>query len=245
MKKYLPLFLFLLGLAVLAGVYFFVIRGREEVVTEEEGPLVEIVLEQRPIASLTPSDDGHWLTLKVEKIVIDAASMDYELLYTLPDGRTQGVPGTIMLEGQGEIERELLLGSESSGKFRYDEGVEQGTLTLRFRNEKGSLIAKFSTQFHLQSGTRELTSLDNRFSYTLSKTPSETFFLTMEVFGIPYTLTGSLNLGPYGIFAGEEVVFAGEVGLDSGQIYRWDGSSWERLESGASSDIGLFVSTTE
>ena len=158
MKRFLPIFLVLLGILVLAGVYFFVIKGKKEtdVVQEEETARIEVPLGERPVASLTPSSDGHWLKMVIEKIAIDAATLDYELLYKLPDGRTQGVPGTIKLEGQDSIERDLLLGSESSGKFRYDEGVENGTLTLRFRNQKGKLIVKFATEFHLQSETSSL-----------------------------------------------------------------------------------------
>ncbi len=164
-KKFLPLILLLLGIIVVIGAYFFVTRNKdEEGATEDETSLIEVSLSDRPITSLTPSDDGHWLTLLVERITIDAASLDYELLYKLPDGRTQGVPGSITLKGEDEIERELLLGSESSGKFRYDEGVDKGTLTLRFRNDKGKLIAKFSTEFALLSGVSELASIDGDFT---------------------------------------------------------------------------------
>jgi hypothetical protein len=137
-KKYLPIALVVLGLLVLVAVYFLVIKGgTDEVAEDDESALVEVSLADSPVASLTPTADGHWLNMVVTKLnpmveMHNAATMDYELLYKLPDGRTQGVPGTIKLTGQESIENDLLLGSESSGKFRYDEGVEQGTFTLRF-----------------------------------------------------------------------------------------------------------------
>jgi len=68
--------------------------------------------------------------------VTGAASMDYELIYSTSDGGQQGVPGTVKLTGT-DIDRPLLLGSESSGKYRYDAGVEQGTMTLKFRDASG------------------------------------------------------------------------------------------------------------
>ncbi|MCH7641286.1 hypothetical protein IID22_03760 [Patescibacteria group bacterium] len=244
MKKFLPVFLFLLGVVVLVGVYFLVIKGKkEEPTTEEETALVETPLEKRPIASLTPSSDGHWLKLLIEKIVIDAASLDYELLYKLPDGRTQGVPGTIKLTGQKEIERDLLLGSESSGKFRYDEGVERGTLTLRFRNDTGKLIAKFSTEFHLQSETNELTSTDGVFKYTLDKS-SKAFFVTMETFGVPDDPPGEVIDGPYGVFSSSSTVLPGEMGLGGGAPYLWDGTEWIKLEEFQSPAVGIFIVTS-
>ncbi len=245
MKRYLPLLLFLIGVLVLAGVYFFVLRKPATEETEEEEGLMEVSLIDRPIASLTPTQDGHWLKLRIEKLLSGADSLDYELLYTLPDGRTQGVPGTITLKGESEIERDLLLGSESSGKFRYDEGVETGTLTLRFRNEKGKLLAKFSTKFHLQSAESELTSVDEKLVYTLAKIPSKTFFVTMETFGIPKAPPGEVSAGPYGIFSSGKSAYPGTVELSGGTIYTLKGGSWTKLEAGKADDIGIFIAVSE
>ena len=243
MKKFLPVILFLVGIGVLVGVYFLVIKGRgDEAGSDDESALQEVSLNARPVTSLTPSEDGHWLKLEVEKIVIDAATLDYELLYKLPDGRTQGVPGTIKLEGKGELERDLLLGSESSGKFRYDEGVKEGTLTLRFRNDKGKLIAKFVTGFHLQSDDLNLNLVDGVFSYTLDDT-SDSYFVTMETFGVPES-PDNVSSGPYGVFSSSSAAHPGEVELN-GKISRWDGDEWKALEEASSSDIGIFVGTSE
>ncbi|MEK7497926.1 MAG: hypothetical protein AAB656_03335, partial [Patescibacteria group bacterium] len=122
MKKYLPIVLFIVGLLVLVGVYFFIIKGKSAGGDSEDLIVAEIPVGERPSASLTPSMDGHWLKMEVSDIKVKGAeSMDYELLYKIGDGRTQGVPGTIELKGQSSIERNLLLGSESSGKFKYDD----------------------------------------------------------------------------------------------------------------------------
>ncbi len=237
MKKYLPLILLILGLGI-ATAAFFIFRGRDDEIVDDTSSMIEVALEDRPIASLVPTDDGHWLNLTIEKLEIDAMSLDYELLYKLPDGRTQGVPGTIKLKGESKIERELLLGSESSGKFRYDEGVENGTLTLRFRNEKGKLLAKFTTDFALLSDTKKLASVDGEFEATLNSS-SEDFFVVMEVFGVPDALPAEIESGPFGVFASSGDDLEGSVKL-SGSEFTWDGTKW-------TSDIefatGLFIGT--
>jgi len=242
MKKFLPAILFLLGVAVFAGVYFFVIRKDSSTELESEEPVAEIPFEKRPMASLTPTKDGHWLKMVIDGIKIDAVSLDYELLYKVADGRTQGVPGSIKLTGMTKIERELLLGSESSGKFRYDEGVEEGTLTLRFRNDKGKLVGKLSTNFHLQSGTTELTSIDGKFIYTLSSIPKSVHFVTMETFGVTTAPNGTVSVGPYGVFASDTSKYPGEINLANAQ--RWTGTKWE-VVSKLSSDVGIFVVASE
>ena len=246
MKKFLPLILFVVGLAVFVTAYFVFIRGKKAQNIGEEGGgtvAVEVALGDRPVTSLTPSSDGHWLKLKIDKIKIKADSLDYELLYELPDGRTQGVPGTIKLGSQVSIERDLLLGSESSGKFRYDEGVREGNLTLRFRNNEGKLVAKFATKFHLQSKTNSLASLEGNFSYNLTKVPTKTFFVTMQTFGIGSSAPAEIKEGPYGVFSSIKDSASGKVTMNSSTIYRWDGSSWTKLSSGTASGVGIFIGT--
>lgn len=245
-KKYFPLVLIVLALGILTTIVL-VVRSRNNSVpqTGEVTTVQEVSLEKRPIASLTPSADGHWLTLVIEKLTIKAESMDYELLYDLPDGRTQGVPGTISLKSEEKIERKLLLGSESSGKFRYDEGVKEGQLTIRFRDGKGKLVAKFTTKFHLQNLAKILTSIDEKFSFTPTKGGTKDFFVTMETFGIPANPPGTVSSGPYGIFSSATSPIAGTVSLGTGSIYMGNGNKWEKLGGGKASNIGIFLLTSE
>lgn len=222
-KKYLPVILLGVGLVVLVLVFVLIKNKKSDVVEDDSNVLVEVSFKDRPFASLTPTSDGHYINLKIDKITLPkAVSLDYELLYTLPDGRTQGVPGTVDLKGQTSFERKLLLGSESNGKFRYDEGVADGSLTVRLRNSKGKLLAKFSTKWHLQSSDSELTSIDQNFTYKLDKTPKGMYFVTMETFGLPVSeALSSVEGGPYGIFASDTLPSGSAEGwkVVSGNIF--------------------------
>lgn len=246
MKKYLPIAIFVLGLVVLVGGGIFVLSRRGGSGGEdEEAFLRDIPLSERPFTSLTPSEDGHWLNMVIDAIkVADAKTLDYELAYKVPDGRTQGVPGKVPLGGQNKIERKLLLGSESSGKFRYDEGVEEGTLTLRLRNDQGKLIGKLVTSFHLQKDVKELTSIDGKFKYTLDEEPKDTFFVTMSTFGLPEAV-GEVLDGPFGMFASKSGPYPGRydfVGSSSYNPRYYGGKGWgEPYEKPRSTDIGVFV----
>lgn len=201
MKKFLPVILLGLGLLVVIGGIIVVFKNSgKSSSTEDENTLVpELPASQRPVITLTPtnnpkdpkSDFGKMLDLKVQKINIpDAVSMDYELIYTTGTGVQQGVPGTVKLDGN-DIDRPLLLGSESSGKFRYDVGVEKGTITFRFRNAKGKLMGKLSGEWHLQTDTTELTSTDGVFKYTLDKLAKGVYFIVMTDFKDGYSVFAS------------------------------------------------------
>lgn len=246
-KKYLPIILIVVALGILTSV-ILIVRSRNKVapVGNDTGVAKEVTLSDRPIASLTPSTDGHWLTLGVDKIKIKAETMDYELLYQLPDGRTQGVPGTVDVKGKDNFKTDpLLLGSESSGRYRYDEGVEEGSLTLRFRDGKGKLIAKFSTKFHLQSGDKELTSVEKDFSYSFGRAPGKEFFVTMQTFGIPTDAPVEVTAGPFGIFTSSASAIPGKVTLGTASIYMADGGKWQKLDNGSASNVGIFIGTAE
>lgn len=244
MRKYLPFILLGVGIVVLI-VVFLIVKNKNKAPVEVEDTVVTLSLNEKPVASLTPSADGHWLKLSLSKILASAASLDYELLYQLPDGRTQGVPGTIKLTGQDKIERDLLMGSESSGKFRYDEGVKEGTLTIRFRNDKGKLMTKLTTKFALLSKTKELKSIDEKFGYTLSSLNPKDFFVVMETFGLPSSegVSAEVTAGPFGIFTSSKNVVSGTVLLEGTNIYSYSGSSWTKLVSAKSSNTGIFIGT--
>lgn len=219
MKKYLPLIL--LGFGLLAVLIVFILvksSKKSDSVDDQDAAVPELPVEQRPVVALIPTNnpaipgsDGHWLDFKVQKIAVaGAVSMDYELIYSTGSGGQQGVPGTVKLDGK-DVDRMLLLGSESSGKFRYDVGVETGTMTLRFRNEKGKLIGKLSTQFHLQSGVTELGSADNVFKYTLDKMAKGVFFVTMQTFKDPEASMVVVSQAGYSVFASDGKPHAGKV----------------------------------
>ncbi len=213
MKKYIPAILVGLGVLIVAavGIWIFKISKAPASPTGTVENIPELPQSQWPAVSLTPTSDakapnslGRFLDFKVENInVPSAASMDYLLVYSTSDGGQQGVPGTVKLTG-GDIERKLLLGSESSGKYRYDAGVNRGTMTITFRNAGGKSLGKLSTVFSLQTDTAVLSSADGKFTYTLNKIPKNVFFVTMITFIEP---KASPNLviykNGYGIFSSD------------------------------------------
>lgn len=210
------------GIVIIVAVVGLLIRGTNKTSdtsdTSNDSANAPILSEsQWPAISLTPTENpdvsgsmGHWLDFKVEKInVAKAASMDYLLVYSTSDGGQQGVPGSVKLTGDS-VEKKLLLGSESSGKYRYDAGVETGTMTITFRDSNGKSLGKLTTDFHLQSGVTELTSVDAIFKYTLTKTAKNVYFVTMKTYAEP-AATSVVWQNTYGVFASDGAAHAGTV----------------------------------
>jgi hypothetical protein len=245
MKKLFPVVLLILGIFVAIGVFFLMknknAKAPEGLDTDTEESVAEVSLDKRPLVSLTPTSDGHYLKLEIKKILIDAATLDYELTYKVPDGRTQGVPGTVKLTTKDDITKQLLLGSESSGKFRYDEGVETGQLVMRFRDANGKLLAKFSTDFNLVAPGKDIISPDSVFKLTLNKPATKTYFVVMDTIGYPSSEKFSDSAKFYGLFSSDDKKYAGNVEIaGSLKVQYWDGSAW----SGEFESVGSGVFTS-
>lgn len=250
MQRFLPIFgIVALGLALIVGGVWFFTRSKKEVAPGggkrpgvQEQVVKELPIEKRPFVSLTPRADGHEFHLIISNIPSGTESVEYELVYKVASGVTQGVPGTVKLSGKSSIERDLLLGTCSSGKCRYDEGVENGTFTLRLRDSDGKLITKLETDFHLQQDGKGLISSDGKFVISSSGLGKGAFYLTMNTFGLPGKAPGKVVSGPYGAFTKGSTKVSGIVTLDgSGTLYGWNGSKWVALDSGTTSFLGTFV----
>ena len=251
--------LVILLLALIIGGIFFLKsrsnRNQEDQDQVKNEKTVEVPLVDRPYATLTPRTDGKEFTLNISNIK-ETDTIEYELVY-LSQGLSRGVVGSIEVEGKSSIERDLLLGTCSKNVCKYDEGVEEGTLTLRFRGDAGN--RKFVSDFHLQQNEKELSSVDEQFKVAGSFTTGA-YYITMETIGLPGEIDGEVTAGPYGIFtSGSDAVktatltFTLETLPENVQVLAWDGKAWVQQEDfeidsqsigGSISNLGSFVLIT-
>lgn len=241
LKKYWPFLLLLVIVLFVVGLIGMVRgRGGEAPIEEEEN--IAIVPEgQRPVTMLVPRDDGHWVDLTVENINVQGASaIEYEFTYTTADGRSQGTGGTEPFSSGDNMEKEILIGTTSSGNYYYDEGVETGELDLKFRDDSGKSIGRLTTPWNFR---HEPESIEFE-GFTFSPEESEDlYFVAMNTFGLPGNLPGAVSAGPVGFFASDEV--EGTITAASGQVYRWTDNEWQMVEDGSSVEPGIFISVTQ
>jgi hypothetical protein len=117
--------------------------------------VVEMPVSERPLISLTPSADGHYLDLKLVGVPSSITSIEYQVIYDAVDNGSQiekGIGDTIKLI-TATIEKNLLLGTESctSGcKYSYDKGIVGGQLTINFIDNNGQ-ESTFDTPYVLKT----------------------------------------------------------------------------------------------
>lgn len=244
--KYLPVFL-LIGGAVLVSLIGFIIfnlRSKEAPglsSNKEERVVKELSFEERPYVTLTPNSAGNELSLSITRIPTSIETIEYELTYNTAAGVLQGVPGSVDVAGKSVLERELTLGTCSSGVCRYDKGVKDIKLSLKLRDGKGKLLAKTPAMaVNLLNNTQNLT--NGKFSLRLDKKTKD-YYVVMETYGVPGKIPGKVIEGPYGVFTSGKNKQIGTV--DFAIVHQWDGNSWEEVRGGKISSLGVFTVLSE
>ena len=237
MKKLL-LIVGIVLLVLLIPVFFLIkSKGKKVQTPVEEAStqtLIETPLEERPFVTLTPTSDGKKLIMSVSRIK-NAQKIEYELTY-LSQGLSRGVIGSVDASELENKSRELLLGSCSKNTCVYDVGVEQGTLTLRFRD--GTAVRKFSSDFVLKQGVDKLVSSDGKFTFEKKAMP-KSFYIVMSTIGLPSDVTGKVVSAPYGVFAESSKSVIGAtvtISLDEqdsqAKLFFWNSEKWVNEEKG-------------
>lgn len=246
MKKVLPIFLVVLvGLLVGGAVVWFLKPPSSEEKKEtstaktakEETVKSELPLEERPYVALTPGSSCEY-TLNISGIKGSPSQLEYEVVYQVDGGVTQGVPGTVKISGKTSLSRDLLFGTESSGHRRCDKGVKEGTVTIKYRDDDGKLTAKVEGNFQVKESAKAL-KMDG-FELDLGKISTDKY-VVMNTIGLPGKAPGKVLAGPFGVFAAKTKVSAEVTISGGGDIYVWDSGKWVKLADGKTTSLGTFI----
>lgn len=130
---------------------FFVIKGQNtktEIV--EEAPVEDVIptVDASVKVSLEANDaQNKEVALSASGIPSGTESVEYELSYLTASQGLQGVIGTVSLDGKRQFEKELTLGTCSSGTCVYHQVVGKIKLTLKFNGDYGAKL--FEKEFEL------------------------------------------------------------------------------------------------
>lgn len=151
-----------------------------------------------PYALLVPRNDGNAVDLTINR-VSGFDSFSYNIDYQDGDGIERGAGDLntwVKIDsGKTSYDQEILFGSCSKNVCKYDQGVENGTLTYQIK--KGNTIYKIITTWHLQkpdSAQGVLTSADNHFTYKVDTSTQLKGKLSVLNFSIVHDLSGAPKL---------------------------------------------------
>ncbi len=205
-----------LGVVLVVALLGGLIAFQRIISSKDSGSVDEVDLPfdpEGPFALLHPRRDGNALVLNLTRTA-SYDSISYELAYTSkPDSITnatpsaaqtdeggdssqpgsidRGVVGNINTKDRkGEYEQEVLFGTCSKNVCKYDQGVENGTLTLHIK--KGKQAYRMVTQWHLQKPDVALGKLSSGDGHFMDKLDADRAGLTV----LGYTIINDLSGAP-------------------------------------------------
>ena len=226
----------------------------------KELPETELIFDaEGPYAVLTPRRDGNALILNLKRTA-SHDEISYELAYISSSadpesldgdssaGIERGVVGTIdTKDKKGEYQQEILFGTCSRNVCKYDEGVENGTLTLHIK--RGKERYRMVTTWHLQESDLALGKLisgDGHFRLDMGGSRQELvnlgFVIIHELTGVPKLPEGKQVLGK--VYAANFSSIGNKISADlnlelaepppqDAKLFRFDEgeNSWKELET--------------
>jgi hypothetical protein len=196
--------IFSLSLVVIASSFFLSACGKKTTTDSNTNnptktAATELVLSEseKPIVSLIPREDGHELKLKIDNIPSNISQIEYELIYSSTENNLtmeKGVGDTVKISSKN-VEKDLLLGTASCTngcKYKYDEGVSEGTLTLNFYTSDNQ-AATYETPFILKTSADikkdgGLTLKDENFSIKATTTTKSDYFVAIKNYPSYYSV---------------------------------------------------------
>ncbi len=250
MKKILPVLVLVLflGVAAFAGFKFLNKKDVETPGPSTKAPKLEMVnqlaLEERPFVMIKPESEtrpqdlGSWITVEVDNIK-DYEKVKYDVEYQAGN-LIQGFSHQIdFSKEEPPFSKEGFFGSESKGKYKYDEGVASGNILLRFyKNEQDYEALK--TFFNLQNaGEKEgvFTSNDVKATLETQDLDDSWFVVIASTLGLPQMPEEEVISEPYGFYAHKPVILDEAVltikssdDLTGAKIMGWDEQEQEWME---------------
>lgn len=200
----------------------------------------QISIKDRPFVTLIPRADGKEVTLSLDQVK-NASKVEYELEYQT-DSLIQGVFGNIdFTKETPPVSKNLLFGSCSKGKCRYDEGIVGGSLTLRF--EGGSQPYALKADFNLQNMFDRqgvFISKDAKATLDVGKSglANATFMIISSTMGLPAAVDGEIIAGPYAFLAASSpklskasLTIKSKDDLSGAKLMYWNAKAWLELKA--------------
>ena len=244
MKKTL---LILIILAILGGGGFLAYKkisakkqeSKSKVVQKRKPEVNLIELAKRPYVTLTPRADGHEVSMTIDGLKLKETNLEYEMEYQAGN-MLQGAGGRIDFnEEKPPVSKNLLFGSCSKGKCKYDDDVFSGSLTLYFSGKEDYGLKGDFTISQMKAAEGIFSSRDVKASLDVGEKglDDDVFVVVLYTMGLPGDVKGEVLAGPYGFFtAQKQIIKKAKLTFKTSQegdlkILGWDGSDWQEYET--------------
>jgi hypothetical protein len=243
MKKFIVILIILtlVGAGYFGYKKFFAKKEeKSKVVTSKKRNPVNILdLEKRPYVTLIPREDGHEVAMSIANLHYGEDRVEYELEYQAGT-LLQGAGGRIDFNEEAPpVTKNLLFGSCSKGKCKYDEDVSGGSLTLHFEGKEDYSLKGEFTLGKMADKEGVFQSRDVKVSLDVGEEglDDDVFVMVASTMGLPGEVEGEVIAGPVGFFTADRVSIEEATltfkGIDKEgdlKVLGWDDADWQKYE---------------
>lgn len=251
-KKLIISLLIFFGILIPGAVYWQT-KTKPEEATKSPAPVKtkveninQLAIEKRPYiiiepkSTTMPQDIGHWIMVTIDKASA-YQEVEYDVEYQAGN-LIQGFMHTIDLKKETQpASKEGFFGSESKGKYKYDENVTGGSILFKFFYDESKFDA-LKTYFNLQNmAEREGVFTSNDAKATLKvgsqDLKSTDYVVISSTLGLPAPVEGKILSEPYGFYSSSDgeinatLTLGAKEALDKAVILSWDGKKWQELDT--------------
>lgn len=252
MKKILPILLIIVLVIGLLGIKFLRKPGvNQETNKITSKPKVENInqlpLEKRPYiiiepkSETRPSDYGHWITVIIDK-ANEYQSVEYDVEYQAGN-LIQGFMHRVDFSKEKlPVAKEGFFGSESKGKYKYDENVKSGSILFKFFKDATNYDA-LKNYFNLQNMEEQkgfFTANDGKANLEIGANDlnANDYVVITSTLGLPASIMSKVLSEPYGFYATRAVKLKNATlnikskeDLAKAKILGWDGKQWQEYKT--------------
>jgi hypothetical protein len=164
----------------------------------EEGKVLDFSL-TNPLVLVYPRADGNALNLEISKLN-GIESVEYEMVYQTKDQQQGALGKAVLNKGDTSVKRELLFGSCSKNVCKYDQGVENGTLTIKLNKQTG-ISDEWRSDFNLILPSGKLFESPDKNAAITANVQTGKYIVVTKVSSLPAPVEGKSIIGvPYGFF---------------------------------------------
>lgn len=243
--------IFLTVLIIGVGYWLIFSKKKTKVKKESKSTKMETVnqlsLKERPYiiiepkSKTRPQDYGYWMTITINN-ASNYKLLEYEVEYQAGN-LIQGFMHRLDFSKEKlPISQEGFFGSESKGKYKYDEGVKNGNVLFKFFKNSHDYEA-LKTYFNWQQMEQQkgvFTSNDAKAILEIKSKelkPSD-YMVVFSTLGLPAEIKGEALSEPYGFYSRQPMKLKSAVltiknkkDLTGAKILGWDGKKWHQYES--------------
>jgi hypothetical protein len=243
-KKKTIIAISILTVLLIAGGLFFFLKANHSNKETEEGVVKQKIssktnlpVNEQPFIQLSPTADGHYVTINILALKKPATSLNYEMEYQT-GSMLQGFQGFLELSDLPLSEKKLFGSQSAGGAITYHEDIKGGSFLAEFMGPEDYAVKSNWRYFTNSDRQSEFSSQDTKFTITNASLANYSYLIIYNSPGYPGEIEEELISDIYTVSAEKSLKIISSTFTvsfstkeEQVQIMGYNGEEWQNIET--------------